>query len=147
MDPIDELFMFLCRLKCVFLAEDLAVRFKIHISSVSRKIITWTNHLYFLLGGITIWPSRENILEHMPQDFRILYPNTRVIIDCTEIFTEKLSSLALTSRTFSSYNILNMTIYMIFKYGEILSHLVDLIDFWCLLPLSVIFQLYHGDQF
>ena len=23
----------------------------------------------------------------------------------------------------------------------------DLIDFWCLMPLSGIFQLYHGDQF
>ena len=23
----------------------------------------------------------------------------------------------------------------------------DLIDFWCLTPLSAIFQLYHGDQF
>lgn len=102
-DPIDGLFMFLCRLKCGFLAEDLAVRFKIHKSSVSRKIITWTNYLYFLLGGIDIWPSSEKILEHMPQDFRILYPNTRVIIDCTEIFTEKPSSLALSSKTFSSY--------------------------------------------
>ena len=25
--------------------------------------------------------------------------------------------------------------------------LIRLIDFWCLLPLSAIFQLYHGDQF
>jgi len=23
----------------------------------------------------------------------------------------------------------------------------DFIDFWCLMPLSAIFQLYHGDQF
>lgn len=49
MGPIHEVFMFLCRLKCGFLAEDLAVRFKIHKSSVSRQIITWTNYLYFLL--------------------------------------------------------------------------------------------------
>ena len=103
MDPIDELFMFLCRLKCGFLAEDLSVRFNIHRSSVSRKIITWTNYLYFLLGSINIWPDRETILKHMPQDFKILYPKTRIIIDCTEIFTEKPSSLALSSKTFSSY--------------------------------------------
>ena len=25
--------------------------------------------------------------------------------------------------------------------------LIDLIDFWCLTPLSAIFQLYHGDHF
>ncbi|XP_071173225.1 uncharacterized protein [Mytilus edulis] len=103
MDPIDELFMFLCRLRCGFLTEDLSVRFNIHASTVSRKIITWTNYLYFILGGINIWPSRGKIMEHMPQDFKLLYPSTRVIIDCTEIFTERPSSLALASKTFSSY--------------------------------------------
>jgi len=25
--------------------------------------------------------------------------------------------------------------------------MIDLIDFWCLTPVSAIFQLYHGDQF
>ncbi|XP_062578055.1 uncharacterized protein LOC134239942 [Saccostrea cucullata] len=103
MDPIDELFMFLCRLKCGFLTEDLAVRFNIHASTVSRKIITWTNFLYFILGSINIWPEKERIQEHMPNDFQIQYPHTRVILDCTEIFTEKPSSLALASKTFSSY--------------------------------------------
>ncbi|CAC5422034.1 unnamed protein product [Mytilus coruscus] len=43
------------------------------------------------------------VMEHMPQDFKLQYPNTRVIIDCTEIFTERPSSLALASKTFSSY--------------------------------------------
>lgn len=103
MEPIDELFMFLCRLKSGFLSEDLAVRFNIHKSSVSRKIISWTNYLYFLLGSLNIWPSKNRILMHMPQDFRALYPNTRIIIDCTEIFTERPSSLALASKTYSSY--------------------------------------------
>ena len=86
-----------------FLAEDLSVRFHTHRSLVSRNIITWTNYLYFLLGSINIWPNRETILKHMPQDFKILYPKTRIIMYCTEIFTEKPSSLALSSKTFSSY--------------------------------------------
>ena len=54
MDPVDEFFMFLCRLKCGFLAEDLSVRFNVHKSTVSRNIISWTNYLYFLLGSINI---------------------------------------------------------------------------------------------
>nr|XP_022327020.1 uncharacterized protein LOC111126573 [Crassostrea virginica] len=103
MDPIDELFMFLCRLKCGFLSDDLSVRFNIHKSTVSRKNITWSNYLYFLLGGINIWPSREKIMLHMPEDFKLSYAKTRVIIDCTEIFTERPSSLALASKTFSTY--------------------------------------------
>ncbi|XP_048749122.1 uncharacterized protein LOC125661232 [Ostrea edulis] len=103
MDSIDELFMFLCRLKCGFLSDDLSVRFNIHKSTVSRKNITWGNYMYFLLGGINIWPSREKILQHMPNDFKVSYPKTRIIIDCTEIFSERPSSLALASKTFSTY--------------------------------------------
>ena len=39
----------------------------------------------------------------MPEDFKLSYAKTRVIIDCTEIFTERPSSLALASKTFSTY--------------------------------------------
>jgi hypothetical protein len=100
---IDELFMFLCRLKCGLMEQDLGVRFQCHISTVSRKIITWTNLLYFALGCINIWPSREQILRKMPDCFKTLYPRTRVIIDCTEIKTERPSSLVLGSKFYSAY--------------------------------------------
>jgi hypothetical protein len=39
----------------------------------------------------------------MPEDFKLSYSKTRVIIDCTEIFTERPSSLALASKNFSIY--------------------------------------------
>lgn len=39
----------------------------------------------------------------MPNSFKLLYPRTRIIIDCTEIKTERPSSLALGSKCFSSY--------------------------------------------
>lgn len=100
---IDEFFMFLCRLKCGMMAQDLAVRFNCHVSTVSRKIITWANFLYFALGSINIWPSREQVDRKMPDCFRTLYPTTRVLIDCTEIKTEKPSSLVLGSKCYSSY--------------------------------------------
>lgn len=100
---IDELFMFLCRLKCGLMEQDLAVRFKCHLSTVSRKIITWANLLYFALGSINIWPSREQINENMPNQFKSMYPSTRVIIDCTELKTERPSSLVLSSKCYSSY--------------------------------------------
>lgn len=54
----DELFMFLCRLKCGLMAQDLAVRFNCHLSTVS-----WANFLYFVLGSIIIWPSKQQINE------------------------------------------------------------------------------------
>ncbi|CAG2195246.1 unnamed protein product [Mytilus edulis] len=86
---IDELFMFLCRLKCGLLTQDLAVRFNCHISTVSRSF--------------NIWPNKYNIEAKMPAVFRMLYPSTRVVIDCTEIKTERPSSLALGSKCYSSY--------------------------------------------
>ena len=100
---LDELFMFLCRLKCGFLEQDLAVRFNCHISTVSRKIMRLTNFLYFALGSINIWPSKDQIFRRMPYCFKSLYPSTRVIIDCTEIKTERPSSLVLGLQVYSSY--------------------------------------------
>lgn len=39
----------------------------------------------------------------MPQEFKRLYPSTRVILDCTEIFLETPSSLLLQSQLYSTY--------------------------------------------
>ena len=39
----------------------------------------------------------------MPEDFKVKYPKTRVILDCTEIKCQMPSSLLLNSRLFSSY--------------------------------------------
>jgi hypothetical protein len=39
----------------------------------------------------------------MPECFKSTYPNTRVIIDCTEIKTQQPSSLVLNSQLYSKY--------------------------------------------
>lgn len=100
---IDEMFMFLVRLKLGLFEQDLADRFEIHISSVSRKLVTWSNFLYFFLGSQIIWPSRADVDRCMPEGFRKLYPSTRVILDCTEIFVQTPTSLLLQSQLYSSY--------------------------------------------
>lgn len=70
---------------------------------MSRKLTTWANYLYFLLGSQPIWPSREDIYAKMPEGFRESYPSTRVILDCTEFFVETPSSLLLQSQLYFSY--------------------------------------------
>ena len=99
----DDLFLFCVRLKLGLFELDLAQRFGLHVSSVSRKITTWANFLYFFLGNQPIWPTRECINELMPDSFKELYPLTRVIIDCTEISVQTPSSLLLQSQLYSSY--------------------------------------------
>jgi hypothetical protein len=100
---IDELFMFLSRLRVGLLEQDLSVRFNCSVATVSRTFLTWVNLLYFILGRIPIWLPRDEIDASMPDSFRKLYPSTRVIIDCTEIYTEKPSSLVLGSQLYSHY--------------------------------------------
>ena len=58
---IDELFMFLCRMRLGLLEEDLADRFNCTVQATSRKILTWLNYMYFVLGSIPIWPPRKDI--------------------------------------------------------------------------------------
>ena len=103
LNPEDELFMILVWLKNAFPLYHLSWLFKIPASTVSRHLISWVNFLYFKLGSIPIWPSKEEILETMPTSFKKTYPNTRCIIDCTELFCQSPSSLNTQSCLHSSY--------------------------------------------
>lgn len=100
---IDEMFMFLVRLKLGLFEQDLAHRFNVHRSSVCRKLITWSNFLYFFLSSQSIWPSKDDVNTYMPEGFKKLYPSTRVILDCTEIFVQTPTSLLLQSQLYSTY--------------------------------------------
>ena len=103
MQLVDELFMFLCRLRINALEQDLAVRFNCSFQTVSRKLITWVNYLYVVLGSIPIWLPLYDIKRLMPEQFKVKYGNTRVIIDCTEIRSQHPSSLVLNSQLYSHY--------------------------------------------
>ena len=59
---IDELFLFLCRLRAGLLEQDLAIRFNCSLPTISRKIVTWANFLYFTLGRIPIFGYQERRL-------------------------------------------------------------------------------------
>ena len=59
--------------------------------------------MFLRSGTINIWPSRAEVDRLMPEDFKAKYPNTRVIIDCTEIRCQMPSSLLLNSELFRNY--------------------------------------------
>ena len=94
--------MTLVLLKNVFPLYHLSWLFEIPVSTVSRHLISWVNFLYFKLGSLPIWPSKEEILETMLTGFKEIYPNTRCIIDCTELFCQSSSSLNTQSCLYSS---------------------------------------------
>ena len=103
LEAIDQLFMCLTWLRLGFTLTHTAWLFSTPKSIVSRYIITWSNYLYLKLGSIPIWPSKSNCYTSMPQVFKDTYPSTRVIIDCTELFCQRPSSLTIQSSLFSHY--------------------------------------------
>jgi len=101
--PFDQMFLFLHKLRLGSLDQDLADKFRISQSTVSRHVITWANFLYMVLGSQPIWPTKSAIQRFMPDSFKQLFPQTRVVIDCTEIAVQSPSSLMLRSELYSSY--------------------------------------------
>ena len=89
--------MWLCKVRLGLFDQDLAVRFNVSVSTVSRTIITWSNFLYFTLGCLPLWPNRSQISKMMPASFKDSFSSVRVIIDCTEIKTQTPSPLVLHS--------------------------------------------------
>ena len=100
---VDQLFLFLSWLRLGSPLKHTAWLFDLSKSTASRYIITWANFIYFKLGCVPIWPTKDIVIETMPECFRDTYPNTRVVIDCTELFCQKPSSLTIQSSLFSHY--------------------------------------------
>ena len=101
--PMEEFFMTMVRLRLGLLEQDIAFRFQVSQSTVSRITCTWINFLYLKLKEIPLWPSKELIQMNMPREFKEKYPSTRVIIDATEIYIEQPKLPELQQMTFSNY--------------------------------------------
>jgi len=102
LEPEDELFLTLMKLRKNFDYHDLSVRFGISLSSVSNIFITWINLLYCVFKEINIWPMRSSVVNYEKFKGNSETPST-VIIDCTEFGIEKPSNPIAQQVTWSSY--------------------------------------------
>eukprot|EP00117_Sycon_ciliatum_P003152 scpid97709/ scgid8066/ len=96
----DQFFYVLVRLRRNVSELELAHRLGVHESSVSRMFTTWINFLAYELAALHPFPETHPRV--MATSFK-RYPNTRIIIDCTEIFTRRPSGLQTRKQLFSSY--------------------------------------------
>ena len=99
---LDEFLLVFMRLRLGLLEQDLAQRFCVSVSTVSRVLITWYNVLAANLKHLIVWPSKEVIATNMPDCFK-KFPNTWIILDCTKFFIAIPSSLVNQTLTYSSY--------------------------------------------
>ena len=103
LNPINQLFLTLVKLRLNLKVKDLAFRFGISATSVSRYIITWICFLYQHLKELDWSPTVKQVMGTLPHSFQAAYPNTYAIIDGSEIFIETPSDLFLQSSTWSQY--------------------------------------------
>jgi hypothetical protein len=105
---IDEFFLVMMRIRLGLLLQDIADRFRISSGTCSKVFGSWIRFLHVNLTPLIVWPSMASIQATMPMAFKFHFPNCRVIIDCTELFTRRPSSLVSQSLTYSHYKS-NMT--------------------------------------
>ena len=103
LDSLNQLFLTLIKLKLDRNIRDLAFRFQVSTTTVSRYFITWVCFLYNELKEANWFPTKEQVAGTLPHSFRLKYPNTMAIIDASEIFVETPSDLVLQSTSWSSY--------------------------------------------
>lgn len=99
---LDEFLLVLMRLKAGLFVQDLADRFGISTSLVSRICITWINLLYYEMKELFPFPTQELVRKNMPKEFA-QYATTRIILDCTELFIQRPSAMLAQSETWSDY--------------------------------------------
>lgn len=99
----NQLLLTLLRLRRALREEDLAYRFGVSVSTVSRLVTTWICFLHDYLAKLKWWPRKEVVLQHLPTAFREKYPTTICIVDASELYIETPTDLHLQSSTWSSY--------------------------------------------
>ena len=91
------------RLHLGLFEQDIAYRFRVSQSTISRIAITWINLLYLQFKQIPLWPPKALSVSNMPKEFQKKYPSTRVVIDATEIYVEQPALPELQQLTYLKY--------------------------------------------
>ena len=99
-----EMIMSLIKLRLNVPHQDLAYRFGVSQSTMSRTFAHWLFIMDVRLSPLIRWPEREALWRTVPQCFKFSFGNkTTVIIDCFEVFCVKPTNLLARAQTFSSY--------------------------------------------
>ena len=84
--------------------EDMTDRFNISPTKSSFIFTTWIKLFSKLLKNSIAWLPREAIRDNLPEAFIKTWNNKcRVILDCSEVFTERPKSLDFQAATWSDY--------------------------------------------
>jgi len=69
-------------------------QFGVDITRVSKIFNHWINVMFVELQPLVRWPQRDILRKTLPQCFKPQYSRATCIIDCSEIFIQRPTSLA-----------------------------------------------------
>ena len=92
---------------------DLAFRFGVSQSTVSKIFARCIQHMHIKLKPLIRWPAREELRKTMPSDFRKHFNKCVCIIDCFEVLCERPRALMARAQTYSNYKSHNTTKFLI----------------------------------
>ena len=106
--------MTLIKLRLNLSMQNLAYRFSISCSTVSRIFLKWLTIMDIRLQPLVLWPDREDLRRTMPDCFKVSFSDhVVVIIDCFEVFIERPSNLLARAVTWSTYKHHNTAKFLI----------------------------------
>ena len=88
LNPKNQFFLTLVKLKLNLKLTDLAFQFGLSISQTSRYITTWICFLYQHLKEINWMPTVNQVLATQPSAFKEKFLSTYAVIDGSEVFIE-----------------------------------------------------------
>lgn len=104
LEAFQEFVVVLIKLRLNPSSQDLAYRFDVHSSTISRILLKWLKFMDVRLKPLIKWPDRESLRKTMPACFRTEFgEKVVVVIDCFEVFIERPSSLFARACTWSTY--------------------------------------------
>ena len=114
LSQFQEFILTLMRLRLNLTINDLAYRFNVSRSTISSVVLKWIDIIFVRLRPLIMWPGREEIILTTPLSFRKHFKTKiAVIIDCFEIFINKLINLKARAVTWSQYKHHNIIKFLI----------------------------------
>ncbi len=108
-----QLLIALMKLRLNLGDQDLAYRFGVHQSTISRCVSRVIDVMYIRLKPLVTWPQREQLMATMPMEFRKHFKTCVIILDCFEVFCDRPTNVKARAQTWSNYKHHNTVKFLI----------------------------------
>ena len=99
----DHLLIVLMKLKLGLLNKDIAQRFGVSSSTITKIFRGWVPIMGSSMKNLIVWPDRGVLRRNLPHSFKKKIRDAVCIIDCSEIFIERPRNLTARAQTLSNY--------------------------------------------